>query len=175
MNPLAANPFTVMTLIAGPAVLTNASSVLALGTSNHFARAIDRARALSTQLEAETSEADPLTPMRVRQLYRLEARALHLLHALRAFYLALGSFAAASLISLIGASLATSEHHIIFRVSLGLAVVTGIVGVGGLVFGCSLLVEETRLAMRNITEEADLIRTRYGRYLEASPDAGKTG
>ena len=37
------NPFTVLTFIAAPAVLTNASSVLALGTSNRFARVIDRA------------------------------------------------------------------------------------------------------------------------------------
>ena len=100
------NPFTSLSLIAAPAVLTNASSVLALGTSNRFARAIDRARALSTLLEKEEVDADPMTIMRMHQLNRLERRALLLLHALRAFYLALGSFAASALISLIGASVA---------------------------------------------------------------------
>ena len=74
-------------------MLTNASSVLALGTSNRFARAIDRARALSALLEKETVSADPMTLLRIRQLNRVERRSLLLLYALRAFYLALGSFA----------------------------------------------------------------------------------
>ena len=38
------NPFAILTLIAAPAVLTNAASLLALGTSNRFARNIDRSR-----------------------------------------------------------------------------------------------------------------------------------
>ncbi len=175
MNPLATNPFTVLTLIAGPAVLTNASSVLALGTSNRFARAIDRARALSAQLEAQNAESDPLTPLRVRQLNRTEIRAQRLLQALRAFYMALGNFAAAALVSLIGAILATSEHHIIFRVSLWLALVTGIIGVSGLVYGCSLLVVETRLALLNVTEEADFIRARFKDYVKYTPQGDEPG
>ena len=168
MNPLAANPFTVLTLIAGPAVLTNASSVLALGTSNRFARAIDRARALSAQLETPGAETDPLTPMRIRQLHRTEIRAQRLLQALRVFYTALGNFAAAALVSLIGAGVATSEHHVIFRIALWVALVTGIVGVSGLVLGCSLLVQETRLALLNVTEEAEYIRTRFQDYVKNS-------
>ena len=45
------NPFAVLSFIVAPAVLTNASSVLALSTSNRLARAVDRARELSKQLE----------------------------------------------------------------------------------------------------------------------------
>src|SRR6266496_2868527 len=48
---LGANPFGILTFIVAPAILTNASTVIALGTSNRFARAIDRARALSSQVE----------------------------------------------------------------------------------------------------------------------------
>jgi hypothetical protein len=172
---LADNPFASLSLIAAPAVLTNASSVLALGTSNRFARAIDRARALSALLEKETVSADPLTLMRVRQLNRLERRSLLLLHALRAFYLALGSFAAASLVSLIGASLASSTHHARFQLTLLLGGVSGTVGVGGLVFGCSILVAETRLAVINVGEEARLVRERFADYLSASEKAGEPG
>ena len=175
MNPLATNPFTILTLIAGPAVLTNASSVLALGTSNRFARAIDRARALSAQLEAKGAETDPLTPLRIRQLHRTEIRAQRLLQALRAFYLALGNFAAAALVSLIGAGLATSTHHIVFRVALGLAFVTGLVGVSGLVYGCSLLVSETRLALLNVTEEADMVRARFSDYVKHTVKGDEPG
>lgn len=98
-----------------------------------------------------------------------------LLHALRAFYLALGSFAASALISLLGASVASSIHHIVFRVTLGIGLVTGTVGVGGLVFGCVILVEETRLAVKNVPEEATLIRERFKDYLTASESAGEPG
>jgi hypothetical protein len=176
MNPLAAtNPFTVLTLIAAPAVLTNAASVLALGTSNRFARAIDRARVLSGELEKADAETDPLTPMRVRQLNRSERRAQILLQALRAFYLALGNFATAALVSLIGASLATSAHHLIFRVALILALITGVIGVGSLVVGCFMLVHETRLALLNVTEEARVVRARFADYLEQTPPGDEPG
>ena len=172
---LSENPFASLSLIAAPAVLTNASSVLALGTSNRFARAIDRARALSALLEKEQVTSDPMTIMRVRQLNRTERRALLLLYALRAFYLALGSFAASALLSLLGATVAASTHHIIFRVTLVVGLAAGLVGVGGLVFGCSLLVEETRLAVKNVSEEAMMVRERFKDYLTVSEKAGEPG
>ena len=175
MNPLTDNPFTVLSLIAAPAVLTNASSVLALGTSNRFARAIDRARALSKLLEDRPLDGNPTTLMFVRQLNRVERRSVLLLHALRAFYLALGSFAAAALVSLLGASVAASANHILFRIALNLALVTGTVGVSGLVFGCILLVGETRLAVQNVSEEAAMVRDKYKAYLTASERAGEPG
>jgi hypothetical protein len=172
---VATNPFTVLTLIAAPAVLTNASSVLALGTSNRFARAIDRARALSQQLEGKRGESDPLTPMRIQQLNRTEKRAIILLQALRTFYTSLGSFAAAALISLLGATLAASEHRFVFQIALWLALVSGIIGVTGLVIGCSMLVHETRLAVINISEEAALLRERYKDYLVYTPKGDEPG
>ena len=46
-----ANPFAVLSLIVAPAILTNASSVLIMNTSNRLARGADRARELSKQLE----------------------------------------------------------------------------------------------------------------------------
>lgn len=47
MEGLGTNPLGILTFIVAPAILTNASSVMALGTANRFARAIDRARELS--------------------------------------------------------------------------------------------------------------------------------
>jgi VIT1/CCC1 family predicted Fe2+/Mn2+ transporter len=46
MPALETNPFAILTFIAAPAILANASSVLALGTSHRFARTIDRTRAM---------------------------------------------------------------------------------------------------------------------------------
>lgn len=166
MDPFSGNPFTMLTLIAAPAVLTNASSVLALGTSNRFARAVDRARALAALLENKEASGDSVDSMRLRQIERLEKRILLLLHALAIFYASLGSFAAASLVSLLGAGLATSTHHLMFRIALGIAIVAGVLGVGGLVIGCSMLVRETRLAVVNLSEEAAFVRNRYAQFID---------
>ena len=47
---LAADPFSILTVVVAPAVLTNASSVLALGTNNRLARVADRSHAVTAQL-----------------------------------------------------------------------------------------------------------------------------
>ena len=44
------NPFAALTFIAAPALLTNASSLLLMGTTNRLARAVDRVRALASHL-----------------------------------------------------------------------------------------------------------------------------
>jgi len=170
MNQAGANPFTVLTLIAAPAVLTNASSVLALGTSNRLARVVDRARELTAKLQGIDETSDSLDLMQVRQLDRVERRALLLVKALLAFYLALGSFAAASLISLIGASVASSAPHYLFRVVLGVSLTVGVGAVSALVAGCTLLVRDSHLAVLSISEEAKLARVLYHRYLFQKTD-----
>ena len=68
-------PFAALTLIAAPALLTNASSVLALGTANRFSRAVDRQRHLTALLEADDGQGDPeQAKLRLRQLRRAERR-----------------------------------------------------------------------------------------------------
>ncbi len=160
-NPgdLTANPFAVLSLIGAPAVLTNAASVLALSTSNRFLRASEWMRALSTRTE------DPSLPSEVRALLlrqsdRTERQALNLLKGLRAAYVALGSFASASLISILGAGLAGSPLHVGFRLLGALALAVGFVGAGGLVTACLKLLQATQLSMQNMSEEAALIRAR---------------
>ena len=51
-SSVAADPFSILTVVVAPAVLTNASSVLALGTNNRLARVADRGHALTAQLES---------------------------------------------------------------------------------------------------------------------------
>src|SRR5947209_8273482 len=108
------NPFAALTAVVAPAILTNASSVLCLGTGNRIARVVDRTRVVAAEiasLEAGSSEYQ----VRVSQLERLQVRAQLLLRALRMFYLALGSFAAAALISVIGSALAFYDQQFGFR------------------------------------------------------------
>ena len=47
---LTTDPFSILTVVVAPAVLTNASSVLALGTNNRLARVADRVHAATSQL-----------------------------------------------------------------------------------------------------------------------------
>ena len=155
-------PFTALTLIAAPAVLTNASSVLALGTSNRFARAVDRQRQLSALLEAQSQGTDPAVgELRIRQLHRAERRAQLLLRALTNFYASLGSFAAASLISVFGSILSTPNYPRLLFIASVVALVVGILGVGGLVHGCLLLIRETRITLQGLREEVAFSGQRF--------------
>jgi hypothetical protein len=153
MDPFETNPFGILTFIVAPAILTNAASVMALGTSNRFARTIDRARALSSLVEGK--ENDPELALRLRQLRFAERRALLLVRALTGFYLAVGSFAAASLISLLGAVFVVAHQELLRQITLGAALCAGVAGVGGLVAGSALLVWETRMALRILREETN--------------------
>jgi hypothetical protein len=156
MNVVTDNPYAVLTLIAAPAILTNASSVLALGTSNRFARAVDRQRQLSQMLESATPLDPDTLKVRRRQLGITERRAQLLIGALTRFYTSLGAFAASALVSLLGAVLVPIGYRAVELVMTGLALVAGVAGVGGLVFGCVLLVRETRLTVQALREEANL-------------------
>jgi hypothetical protein len=153
------NPFALLSLIAAPAVLTNAASVLALSTSNRFLRASERMRALSVRTE-DRSLAPEVRALLHTQADRTERQALFLLKGLRAAYVALGSFACASLISILGAGLAGSSLHMGFRALGALALAVGFVGAGGLVTACLKLLQATQLSMQNMSEEAALIRAR---------------
>jgi hypothetical protein len=50
MPALNDNPFAVLTAVVAPAILTNASSVLSLGTGNRIARVVDRTTVLAASL-----------------------------------------------------------------------------------------------------------------------------
>jgi Protein of unknown function (DUF2721) len=153
---IADNPFATLTILVAPAILTNASSVLCLGTGNRIARVVDRTRALA----AELAKLDRDHALRVpydRQMARLKERAHLLLRALRLFYTSIGSFAAAALVAIIGSVLAGAAGNTALRGLEALGLIAGSVGVGGLVFGCVLMVSETRIAVGFLEEEAGLL------------------
>jgi hypothetical protein len=169
---LSQNPFALLSLIAAPAVLTNAASVLALSTSNRFLRASERMRGLTSRYD----ESLPLAQreLMVKQIARVERQAVMLLNALRTAYIAIGSFVSASLISILGAGVAASKYHDAFHYLAGLALVIGLVGATGLVFACVNLLGATRLALLNMTEEAEAILKREEKREQAgAPGATK--
>lgn len=158
ITPVSENPFAVLTLIAAPAVFTNASSVLALGTGNRLARVVDRTRELSNGFRSSPPAADS-KEMWLRHIERLEKRAALLVRAMSFFYGSVGAFAAASLVSILGASLAGSGYGLPFAPVAGTSFLVGTIGFVGLSIGCSFLVRETRLALLSQTDEARLARS----------------
>lgn len=146
------NPFAVLTAIVAPAILTNACSVLALGTSNRVARVVDRTRVLTAEL-VRLGENAPGCAYRLRQIERLRVRARLLMSALRSVYAALGSFATCAVISVIGALASSYALPGLYHVSAVVALCVGIGAVTALVIGCSKMVAETRLALLGMSEE----------------------
>jgi Protein of unknown function (DUF2721) len=149
------NPFAVLTAVVAPAILTNASSVLALGTSNRLARVVDRTRVVYADL-AKTIPGSKENAEWMEQLNALRTRGHMLLRALRMFYAALGLFATSALVS-VGGSVATYYgQKLLFEGAVALAVMSGASAVIGLATGCTLMVHETRLAVQSLAKEAEI-------------------
>ena len=164
----AGNPFAVLTAVVAPAILTNACSVLALGTSNRLARVVDRTRVVARMVSTAETEAMSEERAAARhsaewrsqgweaQLTGLQMRTQLLVKALRAIYGSLGLFAAAALVSVVGSIVTYYGGRVLFLVTAGLAMTAGAVAVVGLATGCVLMVQETRVAVRNLSDEAKM-------------------
>jgi len=150
---VANNPFAVLTAIVAPAILTNACSVLALGTSNRLGRVVDRTRVVTSDIAASKPGSEGFLEWN-SQLRSLETRTHMLLRALRLYYAALGLFASSALISVAGSIAAFYGQRLLFQVGALLAVLSGGSAVVCLSVGCFTMVNETRLAVKSLGEEA---------------------
>jgi len=159
MEP-ATNPFSVLSLIVAPAILTNACSVMVMSTSNRLARAVDRARELSRELESTEDLAAECAARPLAELAANETRSLMLLRALQSFYGGLSGFAAAAIISLVGAVLAPFQFAWIVQILEVITLLVGFFAVGSLVHGAVMLLRETRLAVQVLRDRASAIRRR---------------
>jgi hypothetical protein len=88
------------------------------------------------------------------QLHALKARAQMLLKALRLFYAALGLFAATALVSAAGSMATYYGQKLLFEAAGALSILSGASAVSSLAVGCVLMVNETRLAVQSLAEEA---------------------
>ena len=149
---LAENPFAALTTVVAPAVLTNACSVLCLGTSNRIARVVDRSREVGREVEGLPFEQ---RAQHEAQLAGLRRRAKLLFWSLRLLYGALGAFATAALVAVVGAASTNFGMPLASQAAAALALSAGAAGVAGTVTGCMLMVQEVRLALRQLTEEAE--------------------
>ena len=148
-----ADPFPILTVVVAPAVLTNASSVLALGTNNRLARVADRTHALTAQLSTLQTDTRDYEISKA-ELPALQTRAQLLLGALRCFYLGLGLFASSALISIAGSILVYYGGTMTFEIAAGIGVLCGAAAVISLVCGCVLMIRETQLAVKGLAFDA---------------------
>ncbi len=146
-----ADPFSILTVVVAPAVLTNASSVLALGTNNRLARVADRAHTVTAQLAKPDARDHDVS---AAELGTLQTRAQLLLRALRCFYLGLGLFASSALISIAGSIVVYYGRPSAFQIAAGIGVACGASAVIALVCGCVLMIRETQLAVKGLAYEA---------------------
>ena len=147
------SPFAPLTFVVAPALLTNASSVLAMSTVNRMIRAHDRMHGFFAK-----SEAGELSDFLLAQVDRVEKQAALLLRALHSIYVALAAFACATLVTLVGAGLLSFVDPSWIHLLAGIGVALGFVGIGGLVVGCLNLFRATYLSVINIRDEAGAIR-----------------
>ena len=150
---VASDPFSILTVVVAPAVLTNASSVLALGTNNRLARVADRTHALTAQLSKSQPGARDYEISKA-ELPALQTRAQLLLRALRCFYLGLGLFASSALVSIAGSIVVYYRGQTAFQIAAGIGVVCGAAAVISLVCGCVLMIRETQLAVKGLAYDA---------------------
>jgi len=169
-NLLTNNPFEVLTFIAAPALLTNASCLLALSTINRLIRTRDSMHQLLNESE---NTARPQRTNFIEHVNRVERQAVVLLSALRWIYVGLGAFVSATLVTLLGAVAGESGSELAMKAVIGVGLLLGVVGVAGLVGGCVNLLQATQLSLINIREEADTIRERQERLKNTPP--GQSG
>lgn len=159
------NPFVILSYIAGPALLTNATSLLTLATTNRFARAVDRSRAVMAELPLAPEE---LKPVLRRGLAASQKRARVTARAMGALYLASGMFALATMLSIIGAVLVQLGLPLALGIDVVGAAIAGFTGFVALVTAAMALIEESRLALRALNFEAQEMEFR----IDADPSPG---
>ena len=150
------NPFGVLTSIVAPAILTNACSLLVLGTSNRLARVVDRTRAVGAlvgSLPPEGAERQAWES----QLSPLKVRSYLLLRSLRLFYSSIGLFAFAALLSVGGSIASYYGQRLVFEAIAVFAALSGASAVIALAYGSALVIRETRIAVQNLSAEAAIL------------------
>jgi hypothetical protein len=150
MDTSSVGHFAALSFIVAPAMLTNASALMGLSSSNRLAIATQRTRELALQLEAAETLSSDEAKRHFDEMNASAERSQLLIRALRAFYFAMGAFALATLLSLLGLAMETFDPLGLVRPLEILALAAGAFAFGGLVTGAVQLLRETHLAVRQL-------------------------
>ncbi|MGD9160339.1 MAG: DUF2721 domain-containing protein [Desulfobacteraceae bacterium] len=156
------NPFIMLTFIVAPAVLTNACALLAMSTSNRFARAIDMAKEIARQIDSSSDMTPVKLDRLVNEFTTAETRGLLLLKAMRCFYLSLSCFALVALVSLLGSVSSMLKSQTVETLFLSFVLLLGVVAVVGIVYGVILLIREIRIVINVMQKRIQDIRHNIG-------------
>jgi hypothetical protein len=161
---ISSNPFTVLSYVSGPALLTNATGLMLLSTANRFARAVDRSRELVQYLEGPDGSRSKMAA--AEELISCQERVRLIGRALARFYLAASVFALATMSSIAGAVLGQSTGGLGFDAIIVFAVICGAVGFLAMVSASTSLMIESRLATKALDMEADEAMAAIDRVLK---------
>lgn len=160
-NVLTQNPFAVITIIAAPAVLTNASSVLSLSTSSRMLRCLDRITHLTEKLD-KGGLSDDVKKMYAKHIDLSHRQSRQFLRALRSIYMAIASFALASFIALVGAALVAVFPHAVVETMAYLSFVAGGFGAVGFVWASIELIKAGRITITIMNTDIDHLKRHHG-------------
>lgn len=160
----AENHFAILTSVAAPAILTNASSVLCLGVGNRIARVVDRTRAVAEAM-AHGDASPELETLLNQELVLLRQRSRFLVFALRLGYTALGAFAGEALVAVLGGLLSLTTYAHVSNMIGFIALAIGALAVAAFVTSCTYMVRETMIALDNLQQEADAVMLHTSRRI----------
>jgi hypothetical protein len=145
---MAMSPLALVSYVGGPALLSNATALFILSTSNRFARSLDRARILAERPDASEDGQNEL-----RDAHR---RVRLIVRALTSFYFAAATFALGTLAAIAGAAIAEIQNAPMLSEIVGGAATVGILGFVAFVVGAVCLVIEARITERMFAREAEV-------------------
>jgi hypothetical protein len=151
------NPFAVITIIAAPAILTNASSILTLSTSTRLMRCLDRINTLTGHLDRHEISKE-LRAVYLEQTELSHRQARQFLGALRWIYVALGAFAIASFLALMGASTVTLLPGKILEALGALSLIAGGVGALGFLWSSVNLISASRIIVQILQTDNEILK-----------------
>ena len=160
MDTSSVGHFAALSFIVAPAMLTNATALMGLSSSNRLAIATQRTRELAHELEAAETLSSDQAKRGFEEMNASAERSELLIRALRSFYFAMGSFALATLLSLLGLAMQTFDPLGLVRPLEILALAAGVFAFGGLVTGAVQLLRETRLAVRQLDARSRNLRAK---------------
>jgi hypothetical protein len=99
---LADNPFLPLSFIAGPAILTNASTVLLNGASIRYNLAVGLWRDLQSELHGRDAASAAAYPDQRKALHLANRRVVLIVRGLSLLYCAVGGFGLSTLAGLVG-------------------------------------------------------------------------
>jgi hypothetical protein len=144
---MADNPFLPLSFIAGPAILTNASTVLLNGASIRYNLAIGLWRDLQSELHGhETAVAAPYRDRRLA-LSLANRRVVLIVRALSFLYAAVGAFGISTLTGLGGALLAGGESPRAVGLLKDATLVAGAIALLCLLTGAAVFMLESRCTL----------------------------